>query len=178
MKCSLSDCVILIVLNEAFALSPLISTWQRLIQLPETAAVLQRSALSVSCRWDLSSVSTPTLRKMVTGTSVRSATAGKETNQPYVDTSEFTPERCHSPALTAPTELLKKTALASMSDTGMKVSYVSSLRCLSSVNLPQAICDPTMLEFSSLLLNQVNGYTLFILQLTVNPNVIALCANQ
>ena len=94
-----------VVWNQDFLLSLQISAHRWLIQLPETAAVLQRSVLSVSCRWDPSSVSISTLREMVLGTSVRSATAGKETNQPYVDTSEFTPERCHSPALTAPTEL-------------------------------------------------------------------------
>ena len=65
MKCSLSDRVILIVLYEAFALSLQISAHQQLIQLPETAAVLQRSVLSVGCRWDPMSVSTLTLRETV-----------------------------------------------------------------------------------------------------------------
>ena len=105
MNRSLSECVIPMVLNEAFALSPQISAHQQLIQLPETAAVRQRSALSVSCRWDLWSVSTPTLREMVLCTSVGSVTTGQEKNQPRLYTLELTWERSLTPVLTAPTEL-------------------------------------------------------------------------
>ena len=105
----------------------LYSTHQRLIQLPETAAVQQRSALSVSCRWDRSSVSTPTLRETVLGTSVRSVTAVKETDQPYVDISEFTPERSRSPVLTAPTELPQVNKSTIISDVYMQASDISLL---------------------------------------------------
>ena len=118
------------ILNEAVALSPQISAHQQLIQIPETAAARQCSALSVSCRWDRSSVSTPTSRETVLCTSVGSATAGQETNQRWVHMWDLTQERSLSLVLTAHTDLLKKSTLASISDANMEVSYVSSLGCL------------------------------------------------
>ena len=61
------------------------------------------------------------------GTSVRSVTAVKETDQPYVDISEFTPERSRSPVLTAPTELPQVNKSTIISDVYMQASDISLL---------------------------------------------------
>mgnify|MGYP001795972700 FL=1 len=66
-------------------LSPQISAQQRLVQLLETAAVQQSGALSVSCRWDLWNVTTPTLRETALGTSVGSATTGTKPEYDLID---------------------------------------------------------------------------------------------
>ena len=93
---------IAIIWNKDFLFSLQIWAHQWRIQVPETAAVRRRSALSVSCRWDRPSVSTLTLRE--TDSSVRFATTAVQPERMLGGTWESTLQRGRSPVLTAPSE--------------------------------------------------------------------------